>query len=109
MSDKERTESRFKIRGKAFVDSRGDKLQGETDDITTSRLSFRGNYDFVNYKGLAYLTSKENEFLQPKNRFMFGLNTKYLTVNFGDLNPNVTPLTIYGKRVRGIEGKLELG
>ena len=109
VSDKERTESRFKIRGKAFVDSRGDKIQGETDDITTSRLSFRGNYDFVNYKGLAYLTSKENEFLQPKNRFMFGLNTKYLTVNFGDLNPNVTPLTIYGKRVRGIEGNLELG
>ncbi|MCH8299167.1 MAG: hypothetical protein IIC39_01315 [Candidatus Marinimicrobia bacterium] len=109
VSGKERTESRFKIRGKAFVDSRGDKIQGATDDITTSRLSFRGNYDFVNYKGLAYLTSKENEFLQPKNRFMFGLNTKYLTVNFGDLNPNVTPLTIYGKRVRGIEGKLELG
>ena len=109
VSDKERTESRFKIRGKAFVDSRGDKIQGETDDVTTSRLSFRGNYDFVNYKGLAYLTSKESEFLQPKNRFMFGLNTKYLTVNFGDLNPNVTPLTIYGKRVRGIEGNLELG
>ena len=109
VSDKQRTESRFKISGKAFVDSRGDKIQGETDDVTTSRLSFRGNYDFVNYRGVAYVTSKENEFLQPKNRFMFGLKTKYLTLNFGDLNPNVTPLTIYGKRVRGIEGNLELG
>ncbi|TFB12236.1 hypothetical protein E3V55_01365 [Candidatus Marinimicrobia bacterium MT.SAG.3] len=109
VSDKVRTESRFKISGKAVVDSRGDKIQGVTDDVTTSRLSFRGNYDFVNYKGLAYLTSKENEFLQPKNRFMFGLNTKYLTVNFGDLNPNVTPLTIYGKRIRGVEGILDLG
>ena len=109
VSDKQRTESRFKISGKAFVDSRGDKIQGQTDDVTTSRLSFRGNYDFVNYRGLAYVTSKESKLLQPKNRFMFGLNTKYLTVNFGDLNPNVTPLTIYGKRVRGIEGNLELG
>ena len=109
VSDEIRTESRFKIRGKAFVDSRGDKIQGETDDVTTSRLSIRGNYDFVNFKGLAYVTSKESEFLQPKNRFMFGLKTKYLTLNFGDLNPNVTPLTIYGKRIRGVEGNLELG
>ena len=109
VSDKQRTESRFKISGKAFVDSRGDKIQGQTDDVTTSRLSFRGNYDFVNYRGLAYVTSKESKLLQPKHRFMFGLNTKYLSVNFGDLNPNVTPLTIYGKRVRGVEGKLELG
>ncbi len=109
VSDELRTESIFKISGKAFVDTRGDKIQGETDDVTTSRLSLRGNYDFVNFRGLAYVTSKENEFLQPKNRFMFGLKTKYLTLNFGDLNPNVTPLTIYGKRVRGIEGNLELG
>ena len=109
VSDEIRTESKFKIRGKAFVDSRGDKIQGETDDVTTSRLSIRGNYDFVNFRGLAYVTSKESEFLQPKNRFMFGLKTKYLTLNFGDLNPNVTPLTIYGKRMRGIEGNLELG
>ncbi len=109
VSDKERTESRFKISGKAFVDSRSDKIQGETDDVITSRLSFRGNYDFVNYRGSAYITSKENEFLQPKNRYMFGLKTKHLNLNFGDLNPNVTPLTIHGKRVRGIEGNLDLG
>ena len=109
VSDKKRTESRFKISGRAFVDSRSDKIQGQTDDVSISRVSFRGSYDFVSYKGLAYVTSKENEFLQPKNRFMFGLKTKYLTFNFGDLNPNVTPLTIYGKRVRGIEGNLELG
>lgn len=109
VSDELRTESIFNISGKAFVDSRGDKIQGETDDVTTSRLSLRGNFDFINFRGLAYVTSKESEFLQPKNRFMLGLKTKYLTLNIGDLNPNVTPLTIYGKRMRGIEGNLELG
>ena len=71
VSDKKRTKSRFKISGRAFVDSRSDKIQGQTDDVSISRVSFRGSYDFVSYKGLAYVTSKENECLQPKNRFMF--------------------------------------
>ena len=109
VSDQIRTESRFKIRGKGFVGTRSDKIKGQTDDVSTSRLSFRGNYDFLKFRGLAYITSKEDKLLQPKNRYMFALNTNWLTVNFGDINPNVTPLTISGKRIRGVEGKLELG
>lgn len=109
VSDRVRTESLFKISGKGFVDTRSDKIRGQTDDVSTSRFSFRGNYDFLNFRGLAYLTSKENEFLQPKNRFMFAMNTKWLKLNFGDINPNITPLTISGKRIRGVEGNLLLG
>jgi len=104
-----RAVSRLKISGKGFVDTRSDKIQGKTDDILTSRLSFRGSYDFVNFRGSGYITSKEDKLLQPKNRFMFGMNTSWLTVNFGDINPSVTPLTIYGKRIRGAEGNLKLG
>ena len=109
VSNRVRTESLFKISGKGFVDTRSDKIREQTDDVLTSRFSLRGNYDFLNFRGLAYLTSKENKFLQPKNRFMFALNTKWLKLNFGDINPNITPLTISGKRIRGVEGNLLLG
>ena len=109
VSKKVRTESRFKISGKGFVDTRSDKIKGQTDDVSTSRVSFRGNYDFLKFRGLAYITSKEDKFLQPKNRYMFALNTNWLTMNFGDINPNITPLTISGKRIRGVEGNLLLG
>lgn len=105
----ERVESKFKINGRGFVDTRSDKIQGKTDDVLTSRLSFRGSYDFVNFNGSGYITSKEDRLLQPKNRFMFGMRTNWLDVKFGDINPNLTPLTIYGKRIRGAESKLELG
>jgi len=109
VSNRVRTESLFKISGKGFVDTRSDRIREQTDDVSTSRFSFRGNYDFLNFRGLAYLTSKEDKFLQPKNRFMFALNTKWLKLNFGDINPNITPLTISGKRIRGVEGNLLLG
>ena len=109
VSDQVRTESRFKISGRGFVDTRSDKIKGQTEDVSTSRLSFRGNYDFLKFRGLAYVTSKEDKFLQPKNRYMFALSTNWLKVNFGDINPNISPLTISGKRIRGIEGNLLLG
>ncbi|MCH7886886.1 MAG: hypothetical protein IIA58_02885 [Candidatus Marinimicrobia bacterium] len=105
----ERVASKFKINGRGFVDTRSDKIQGKTDDILTSRVSVRGSYDFVNFNGSGYITSKEDKLLQPKNRFMFGMKTNWLEVKFGDINPNLTPLTIYGKRIRGAESKLELG
>ena len=105
----ERVESKFKINGRGFVDTRSDKIQGKTDEILTSRVSVRGSYDFVNFNGSGYITSKEDRLLQPKNRFMFGMKTNWLEVKFGDINPNLTPLTIYGKRIRGAESKLELG
>ena len=105
----ERVASKFKINGRGFVDTRSDKIQGKTDEILTSRVSVRGSYDFVNFNGSGYITSKEDRLLQPKNRFMFGMKTNWLEVKFGDINPNLTPLTIYGKRIRGAESKLELG
>ena len=65
-----------------------------------------GNWKF---KGYGYLTSEENENVQPQNRFSVSISNDWLDLRAGDSYPRYNNLLLNGKRVRGVDGKLDYG
>ncbi len=75
------------------------------DLLTVSELNGKGRFE-VDYADLRMnfrQTSRDNEYMQPLNRFGANLNfMKYLDLKIGDFYSYVSPYTLDGRRVRGI-------
>ncbi len=70
---------------------------------TVSRADFSTNvnFDWAKVKIFANLTSKEDEALQPQNRYGIKVRTSWLKYAYGDETPMMNRLALWGKRVRG--------
>ena len=67
----------------------------------------------LKYRGVAiplklFLTSDDNQ-IARRNRYMLGIETRYLDLHYGDNNPKFDKLVLNGSRVRGIHAYVPAG
>ncbi|ACF13267.1 hypothetical protein Ctha_0799 [Chloroherpeton thalassium ATCC 35110] len=67
------------------------------------------NYKSVGLRGYMYLTTEEDEDLQPSNRFFLRATTPILDGSLGDIFPDYNYYVANGLRVRGFEVNAHLG
>ncbi|MEK7818313.1 MAG: hypothetical protein AAB255_00805 [Bacteroidota bacterium] len=93
----------------AQIESRKEIIKNNTTNYNIFDLKGNVEYGFLKSNTNIYLTSQENQFVQPQNRMLLGLNTNYLKLKFGDIYPNYSRTILDGRRVRGIAGDLMFG
>ncbi len=72
--------------------------------------SFKGGWDWLKFNTRLKLSTRENKFHQPLNRYSLTVSSgKIAKVHLGDFSPFLSPFTIYGKRVRGIGVDINIG
>ena len=96
--------------GRFVLDSRFTQLEGdgatsrqEPDQTLFGRLDAHGRLGLVSYRVKAYATSDESSESQPRNRLRVDLEAGFARARLGDVTPRFDPLTIWGKRMRGLE------
>ncbi|MCX7834725.1 MAG: hypothetical protein N2450_01490 [bacterium] len=101
---------RFNFQADAWTETRLEQLDNsnfggkkETEWYQRENVQFRGRYGSMDFGGRFYVTNEEKRYEQPRNRYQIWLRTKWLKLGFGDNSPYYTPLTLSGKRVRGLE------
>ena len=97
------------FRGRVFAETRHENFSGVgfSDNNVGGYLS--GQHGFAKYDARVFVTTRENGQFQPRNRFSFGLDLGILEARVGDIYPRFNDLILWGKRVRGIHGRLKLG
>lgn len=97
------------FQGRVFAESRHENISdtGFNDNNLGGHLS--GNYGIASYDARIYLTTREDKQFQPRNRFTFNLELPVVGLTFGDIYPRFNDLMLWGKRVRGLHGRVHLG
>ncbi len=95
--------------GRAFAEFRQERYADVSLDIKNVGGNIEGTAGPFAYRGQAYLTSLEDRFFQPRNRFSLMVESKYLNFGFGDVYPYFHELAMWGRRVRGFMGGFNLG
>ncbi len=72
-------------------------------------LDGKASYGAFDFDAQVYATSEEKGFLQPYNRYKFGVYNEYFRLIGGDYTPGYQTLVMNGKRVRGVTGSVHLG
>ncbi len=90
----------------AFVEMNGlgARLRQEPDSTSIFNLTGRGRSDDLNYDFRLYITSDENKYQQPRNRYVFNIEENGYGFSVGDTTPRLSPLVIDGMRARGAHG-----
>ncbi len=119
-----RAEKRAQLKWNAdfSLESQYDKYSGKEQpvyrpvDRTIPRLRLNGEWGWLRADGELYYNMymddnarSLSEQRQTLNRYRFKMQTKPLTVVFGDANPRFSELTIKGTRIRGVSGDFKLG
>ena len=98
---------RNRVRGTVFLGSRQERVSNRTlvDNRLGGRLTV--STDKVQLGTRFNLTSQEDRRYQPRNRFLFYLNSRWGKLQLGDTSPVFTELMLRGKRVRGLNAQLD--
>ncbi len=72
-------------------------------------LTLNAKNDDWKFKGYGYITSEENSDVQPQNRYAITVASDWLNLRGGDSYPRYNNLLLNGKRVRGVDGRIEYG
>lgn len=89
--------------------ARNQVIAGDVNNAYSGRTRISGKYGQLRYSADGYLTSQESSRLQPQNRY--GVNLSYgewWNFEAGHVYPSISPFTITGRRVHGINTSLEL-
>lgn len=107
----ERREGRTEplAQGRVFAETRQEKISNVkfSDNNVGGFLS--GKYGVARYNARVYLTTRESSRFQPRHRYSFNLDLPVVGVTLGDTYPRFNDLMLWGKRIRGIHGRLHLG
>ncbi|NIR50468.1 hypothetical protein GWO43_18335 [candidate division KSB1 bacterium] len=97
------------VQGRVFAESRHEEISnvGFHDNNIGGFLS--GNYGIAKYKARVYLTTRESGRFQPRHRYSFDVQVPILGITVGDTYPRFNDLMLWGKRVRGVHGRLHFG
>lgn len=95
--------------GNAFAEWKNEHISDSTLVSQNAGANFRGHFGPLEYRGLAFVTSREKPQFQPRNRFLLEVGTSWIGVKLGDTSPRFNELMLWGLRVRGIEAYLKLG
>ncbi|MFQ6673556.1 MAG: hypothetical protein ACE5GH_02075, partial [Fidelibacterota bacterium] len=103
-------EREFTYRGRVNGGYSLDAIEGKQLSIGMTAASLSGQWRGMRFKSDLKLTSEEDPFKQPRNRYRFSLDAgKYLSLSLGDFNSRISRFTLDGKRVRGVDFDLKLG
>ncbi len=104
-------EREFSYRGKINGSySRDPQGEGNYLDIFKTKVSFTGDWRWLKFKTDLKITSDEDIYKQPKNRFGLSFNVgKNIALNFGDFSSRLSKYTVDGKRIRGFNADLKWG
>jgi hypothetical protein len=101
----------FQLSGRASMDVRQSDFDGfgsgfrqEPDNISVFDLSGRGKSGETDFDFRFYLTTDENKFDQPRNRYQFKVEGENYGLAVGDSIPRLGELLIDGMRIRGFHG-----
>lgn len=98
---------RGKINGSYSRDPQG---EGVYLNVYKTKASFTGDWRWLRFKTDIRLTSDEDIYKQPKNRYRLSLSMgDKLMMNFGDFSSRLSKYTLDGKRIRGFDADLSLG
>ncbi|MFQ6616691.1 MAG: hypothetical protein ACE5HZ_08015 [Fidelibacterota bacterium] len=93
----------FAYSGKSLTEFSLDRVEGDTRTIGQSTITFKGGWQWLGLQTNFRLTSDENPFRQPRNRYSVTfLSGDNIAVSIGDFTPVLSSYTIDGKRVRGL-------
>jgi len=104
-----RSNSNNSFQGRVFAETRHESFSniGFHDNNVGGFLS--GNTGILKYDSRLYLTTREDSNFQPRHRFSFNFDLPILGVTLGDTYPRFNNLMLWGKRVRGVYGRLHFG
>jgi len=100
---------KFTYKGSAIGEIRNENFNSQSTLYNNIGLTLSGKYDNWRLRGYGYVTSEENPYVQPQNRYSLTLSNNWLHLRGGDSYPRYTDLLLNGKRVRGIDGSVEFG
>ena len=100
---------RFRYQGNIRGESRNENYDKNSTWYNNIGVNLDGYYSDWHVKGNVYVTSEEKKYLQPMNRYSVTAENKWLSLSAGDVYPRYPNLILDGKRVRGFNGKLQLG
>jgi len=98
---------KYKYSGSVVGEVRNEYFNTESTLYNNIGLTLSGEMDAWRIRGYGYLTSEENTSLQPQNRYSLTLSNNWLYFRGGDSYPRYTNLLLNGKRVRGVDAKLD--
>lgn len=101
------TLSNFSAR--VFAETRQEKISGGKFSDNNIGGQLNGRYGVVKYDANVFLTSREDSHFQPRHRYSLNLDIPILGVTLGDTYPRFNDLMLWGKRVRGVWGRLHTG
>jgi len=101
------TMSNFSAR--VFAETRQEKISGGKFSDNNIGGQLNGRYGVVKYDANVFLTSREDSHFQPRHRYSLNLDIPILGVTVGDTYPRFNDLMLWGKRVRGVWGRLHTG
>ena len=84
-------------------------IDGEVLEVSSFKVSYRGGWEWLRLRGKLKLTSEEDAFKSPRNRYFASFQTPLLTVGFGDVTPRFGRFGLAGKRLRGYDANITLG
>ncbi|MEN8193363.1 MAG: hypothetical protein ABFS12_11145 [Bacteroidota bacterium] len=100
---------KYKYSGSVIGEMRNEYFNAASTIYNNIGLTLKGQYNNWQIKGYGYLTSEENQNVQPQNRYSLTLSNNWLNLRGGDSYPRYTDLLLSGKRVRGIDGTVNFG
>lgn len=93
--------------GRIELGARNQEIAGSENDVITGRVRVSGKEGAMEYTLSGYLTSRDQARLQPQNRYSADIRYgRWLELQAGDVYPNVSAMTISGRRVRGVHTKI---
>lgn len=105
---KKRRES-LDVSGRVFAETRNENISDRSFNDNNVGGYIAGKTGILKYDGKFYLTTREDSKFQPRNRYSFNVDLPVLGLTVGDSYPRFNDLMLWGKRVRGVHGRLRLG
>jgi hypothetical protein len=94
---------------RVFAETRQEKIGGTKFSDNNIGGQLNGRHGVLKYDANVYLTTREDGRQQPFHRYYLNLDIPILGVTLGDTYPRFNDLMLWGKRVRGVWGRLHTG
>ncbi len=100
-------DQRFIQNARVELRARNQMISGATNDVYSGNLRFSGGKGSFRYTAYGRLTSQQDPRFQPQNRYGLELYAgNWFELRAGHIYPFLSPLTISGRRVLGINTAL---
>jgi hypothetical protein len=101
--------SGLRLTGNVVGEVRNEAFNENTTLYNNMALSLNAEIGDWKFKGYGYVTSEEKDNIQAQNRFSASVSSSWLNLRGGDSYPRYNNLLLNGKRVRGVDGRIDYG